>query len=330
MFRILDTEALPTRAVEIFCSEFGLNVELLKHRAEDEIARLTQCLDLLFFLHDIGAQLPPASRDHIVTAIRARNYQAAADMIDRFRLARRLLDDAAELPPQIPFPACHEFVAFVRGFADDWLRLSPRDIEVGLQACRRYRDLNTRFSAALPRLDARSDWASNHWPGNQWGRDNRPKRDAMVARRRELEREIRSAAAAHLARLEEAIAELERLVDDLGALLTEMNDNIRSKRQTWHAGMDEQQHSNGSKDGVAIWTWALEALGFETRGQPTPAEIRTAFCRYALRYHPDRNSDQPDEVQQYYREKFEEAIRAREILYRGPPLRPASAKTSVV
>lgn len=319
IFRILDAEGRPTKALEIFCAEFGLKVELLKQRSQGEIASLTECLDLLFFLHDIGARLPSATREQIVNAIRARDYHAAAGMIDTFRLALRLLDDAVEMAPRIPFPQYRAFVAFLQGFANDWLRLSLRDIEVGLETCRHYRDLNQRFDRALSRLDARIEWVSKYWPGNRWGRDNLPARDRMIALRRQIEAGIRAAAAWDMARLEQAIAELERLVDDFGTLGTEMNDNSRRRREEWQEPADEPH--NG--DGVAIWAWALEALGFATREQPSPAEIRTAFCRQALRYHPDRNVDQPDEVKLYHREKFEEATRAREILDRGAPPRQA-------
>jgi hypothetical protein len=315
MFRMLDAEALPSRALELFCAEFGINTAALQQGSADEIANLTHCLDLLFFVHDIGARLPSATRERIVAAIRARDYDAAAGMVDVFRLALRALDDAVEMEKHIPFPLYREFVAYLRGFGDDWLRLSLPDVEAALAACHRYRALNDRFNHGLARLDARLEWVSKQWPGNQWGRDNRPARDAMIAARGRLEREIRAAAGWDMARLDAAIAAIEQLVADFDTLLATMKGQGRYWRQTW----DEQPYEPGNSEAAKMWVWALEALGLERRRPPDAAAIRTAFCRQALRFHPDRNSDQPDELRQYYRERFEEATRAREILDRGAP-----------
>lgn len=314
VFRILDVEALPSKAMGIFCAEFGLRIDALQHGSEDETARLTQCLDLLFCLHDIGARLPEATREDIVAAIRSGDYDTAAHRIDVFRLALRAVDDTAQLERQMPFPQTRQFAAFVRSFSDNWLRLSLRDVQMALETCRQYRALNERFDSAVSRLDAQIEWTSQHWPGNRWGRDNRTARDRMIDARRRLEQEIRSATGWDMARLEQAIGDLELLADDFAALIAEMHGNGRARKRVWHERWDAPR-----SDDVTTWVWALDALGLEQHTPPDPAAVRTAFCRQAMRYHPDRNTDQSDEVQRYCRARFEEATRARDILDRGAP-----------
>ena len=322
IFRILDAEALPSKALETFCCAFGLRIEALQRGAEEETVRLTHCIDLLFCVSDIGARLPAAPREDIVAAIRDGDYDAAAHRIDVCRLALRAGDDAADLERQMPFPQVKEFAASVRSFSDNWLRLSMDDVQAALATCRRYRALNDRFDLAVARLDAQIEWLSKNWPGNRWGRGNRDARDRMIDARRRLEQEVRTATAWDMERLELAIADLELLADDFAALAAEMHGNGRYRKRAWHERWDAQRRS----DDVTVWVWALEALGLDQHTHPDPAAVRTAFCRQAMRYHPDRNADEPDAVQRYCRTRFEEAARARDILDRGAPLEIVAAR----
>jgi len=291
----------PIAALRSFCGRYGLAAERLGAMDKQETKLFRQVVGILLDLGQLKHALGLAEYASLDTLMAARQYDAVES---RTRICRRALDVIERVEQaNIPFRSYASFRDAVMAYRGKLFTFEDQDVVEAAEVLEQFHEFHAQYQSLVQACDQRIAYLLLHWPDNQWGQDNLPVREGIIAAKEETER---------MAREEDlqpgdVMERLTQVKDDLQQFIEELQASVGDP---WK----DPPPSPADHSAMDAWLQALRTLGFADDAEPNAKQIKKAYQKMAFKWHPDRNPGNPDAAT-----KFKEAGDARTILERGKP-----------
>ncbi len=271
-WELLRTKGSPAMAFAAFCEEYGLVFYQIRNQNAAEVERLRQCVGIMVEL----SMLPAGNRKPVHEKLRAKDYPAAEDLLDRARTTLATIEKIESMGSSVVFPAFAGFVAAVNTYRNNLFGLTLADARDAQNTLEAFKVMQDNFDHLVETLDALLAWLVANWPESDWGAEHAPVRDGIIITKEEIENRLKTSVE----------ADIPQEIDALGVVLGDLQAFIEEVAKHAGAGWAPPGDDAAAQREAELKS-ALAVFGFAE--MPTEAELKKAYRKLAIQYHPDRN-----------------------------------------
>lgn len=271
----------PIVAFTEFCRGLAVDAADIAGNKATEREALRRCVGILLDL----ARLPEDCRGAVYRQLRDRHYDEADSLVECALAVLHVLAEADKFATRITFAAYRSFVEEVEKYRHNLFGLTLDEAIQARNVHRAFIEYQDVYDHLNEVFDEAEAWTIASWPDDAWGHENLKLRDGILFTSETIRRDLGGRAEIDI---EDQLAAFKEAYEHLLGLAKELGRYLGAA----HAKHDARRDTSEDKRAMDLAS-ARSILGLPKEGPLTLNQVKSAYRKAAMKYHPDRNPGDP-------------------------------------